>query len=66
MLIPMLHDHKREVHGATLAKLAELVDSGVLKPLLDEQQFELAQVGDAYARLTSGQAIGKVVVDVTE
>lgn len=64
MLIPMLHDHNREVHGSILAKLANLADSGVLKPLLDEQQFELAQVGDAYAHLTSGQAIGKVVVDV--
>ncbi len=64
MLIPMLHDHKRQVHGDILAKLATLVDSGALKPLLDEQQFELSQVGDAYARLTSGQAIGKVVVDV--
>lgn len=65
MLIPMLHDHKRETHGATLARLAELVDSGAITPLLDEQRFELAQVGDAYARLTSGQAIGKVVVDIT-
>lgn len=65
MLIPMLHNHKREVHGATLAKLAELVDTGAIKPLLDEQRFDLAHVEDAYARLTSGQAIGKVVVDVT-
>ena len=32
MLIPMLYDDKREEHGAILAKLAEIVDAGALKP----------------------------------
>lgn len=64
MLIPMLHDHRREVHGQILAQLAAIVDAGALKPLLDPQRFELAQVGQAHARLGSGQAIGKVVVEV--
>lgn len=64
MLIPMLHNHKREEHGAILAKLAEIVEAGALKPLLDEKQFGLAEVGQAYDRLTSGQAIGKVVVEI--
>jgi alcohol dehydrogenase len=64
MLLPMLHDVRREVHGEILAQLAELVDAGAVKPLLDEQTFALTEVGDAYARLQSGQAIGKVVVEV--
>lgn len=64
MLIPMLHDAGREAHGAILAELAKIVDDGALKPQLDEQRFALADVGEAYARLTSGQAIGKVVVEV--
>ncbi len=64
MLIPMLHNYKREEHGAILTKLSEIVDAGYLKPLLDEKQFRLAEVGSAYERLTSGQAIGKVVVEV--
>lgn len=64
MLIPMLHDHKREQHGAILAKLSEIVDAGALHPLLDDTRFGLADVGKAYDRLTSGQAIGKVVVKV--
>ena len=46
------------------AQLSEIVDAGALKPMLDEQQFNLIEVGQAYDRLTSGQAIGKVVVDV--
>ncbi|MGM8898340.1 MULTISPECIES: zinc-dependent alcohol dehydrogenase family protein [unclassified Psychrobacter] len=64
MLIPMLQNYKREDHGAALAKLAKIVDMGALKPLLDETQFDLKEVGKAYDRLTSGQAIGKVVVEV--
>jgi len=64
MLIPMLYDHKREEHGAILAKLAEIVDAGALKPLLDETQFGLQEVGKAHDRLTSGQAMGKVVVEI--
>ncbi|MCZ4262583.1 zinc-dependent alcohol dehydrogenase family protein [Limimaricola sp. G21655-S1] len=64
MLLPMLHDVGREAHGAILADLAKLVDAGAVKPLLDEQRFGLAEVGEAYARLKSGEAMGKVVVEV--
>jgi NADPH2:quinone reductase len=63
MLIPMLHDHHREAHGQILTKLATIVDEGALFPLLDEQRFNLNEVGLAYDRLTSGQATGKVVVE---
>lgn len=65
MLIPMLHNQKREVHGAILARLASIIDAGALKPLLDDKVFSFEQVGEAYARLSSGQAVGKVLVDVT-
>ncbi len=64
MLIPMLHNHKREEHGAILATLAGIIDTGAVVPLLDETSFGLEQVGKAYARLASGQAIGKVVVEI--
>jgi len=65
MLIPMLHNVNRSVHGAILADLAKIVDAGALTPLLDEEQFVLEEVGAAYNRLTSGKAIGKVVVTVS-
>ena len=64
MLIPMLHNHKREDHGAILNKLSDIVDAGALQPILDEQKFSLGEVGQAYDRLTSGKAIGKVVVEI--
>jgi NADPH2:quinone reductase len=64
MLIPMLHNHKREEHGAILTKLAEIADAEALKPLLDDTQFALEDIGQAHARLGSGQAMGKVVVEL--
>ena len=62
MLIPMLHDFQRETHGRILTELAQIVDAGAVRPLLDNTEFKLADVGAAYDRLTSGQAIGKVVI----
>ncbi len=64
MLLPMLHDTGREVHGEVLTKLGEIVDAGALTPQLDSERFGVEEVGAAYARLTGGAAIGKVVVEV--
>lgn len=63
MLIPMLHDFKREQHTEILSALAQVVDSGGLTPVLDEKRYSLRQAGEAHARLESRQAMGKVVVD---
>ncbi|MDF7826357.1 zinc-dependent alcohol dehydrogenase family protein [Pontiellaceae bacterium B12227] len=63
MLIPMLNNFKREEHGRILKALAEIVEAGGLKPLLDDNTYTLDQVGEAHARLESGQAIGKVVIE---
>ena len=63
MLIPMLHNFRRETHAEILRQLAVIVDSGGLKPVLDETTFSLEQAGDAHARLESRKAMGKVVID---
>jgi len=64
MLIPMLHDRKREDHGAILATLSELAAVGALTPILDEKRFSLGPVAQAYDRLASGGAFGQVVVEI--
>jgi|TARA_R110002153_G_scaffold229227_7_gene382323 NADPH2:quinone reductase len=64
MLIPMIHDYKRENHGAILRAIADIVDAGALTPVLDSEVFTLDQVSDAHARLASGKAMGKIVIDV--
>lgn len=63
MLIPMLHNVKREEHGEILAKLAKICEEGALTPILDKTEFKLEQAGDAHARLDSKKAIGKVVIE---
>jgi len=63
MLIPMLHDFQRETHGEILRELAKIVESGNLKLLLDDNSFSIEEIGKAHARLESGNAIGKVVVE---
>ncbi|MDO6445089.1 zinc-dependent alcohol dehydrogenase family protein [Colwellia sp. 1_MG-2023] len=64
MLIPMLHNQKREQHAHILTELTKIVEAGGLTPVLDEQHFSLAEIGKAHQRLSSGAAMGKVVVDV--
>ena len=64
MLIPMMYDTGREVHGAILTKIAEMVDGGHVKPVLDDQHFGFDQVAEAYARLASSQAMGKIVIEL--
>ena len=63
MLIPMLHNVKREQHAEILRNLAQIVEAGGLSPVLDENQYSLEQAGQAHARLESRQAMGKVVIE---
>ena len=63
MLIPILHNYKREEHGQILKKITEITEAGKYTPVVDENEFSLEQVGDAYSLLESGKAVGKVVVE---
>jgi len=64
MLIPMIHNVGRDAHAKILSEITSIVEAGGLKPLLDENRYSLPEVGAAYARLSSGKAMGKVVVDI--
>lgn len=64
MFLAVLTGHGLERHGAILERLATLVNAGRITPLLDEKYFTLGEIGAAHARLESGEAIGKVVVEL--
>lgn len=49
--------------GKMLAELLALIDSGSVKPVIDSV-FPVEQVADAYDRLATGRAVGKIVVTV--
>ncbi|MBK1833837.1 zinc-dependent alcohol dehydrogenase family protein [Roseibacillus ishigakijimensis] len=63
MLIPMLHDFRRETHQAILTDLAAIVEEGAVQVVLDENPYVLEQVEEAHARLQSGRGMGKVVLE---
>ncbi|NJL37542.1 MAG: zinc-dependent alcohol dehydrogenase family protein [Leptolyngbyaceae cyanobacterium SM1_4_3] len=62
MLIPMLFNVNRIHHREILLKLAQIVDEGKIRPLLDPKTFSMAEIADAHQHAESGQAIGKVVL----
>lgn len=62
MLIPMLSNLNRSYYGNILTKLADLVDRGQVRPLIDSHSFTFDDVAAAHAHLESGAAIGKVVL----
>ena len=64
MLLGMLNESGRAEHGRILRQVATLVEAGSLKPLLDPARFTLATAPDAQEHLNSGEARGKVVVDI--
>ncbi|RYX95295.1 MAG: quinone oxidoreductase [Comamonadaceae bacterium] len=64
MLLPMLQGQGRERHGEILRALAALVDEGKVRPMVDATRFDLAAAGAAHRHLESGQAAGKVVIEV--
>lgn len=64
-LLPILTGEGRAHHGGILAQATALIEQGLLTPRMDPQHFTLDSVEAAHARVTSGQALGKVVVDVS-
>lgn len=64
MLLPMLRGPGRARHGEILRDLANAVDAGKVRPLLDPQSFGLADLAKAHDHASSGTACGKIVVDI--
>ena len=64
MLIPMIYNLGRERHGLILAELARVSEAGNLQPVVDEKRFVLSETGAAHTRLASGEAMGKIVIEV--
>ncbi|MDA1098162.1 MAG: zinc-dependent alcohol dehydrogenase family protein [Proteobacteria bacterium] len=65
MLIPLLHGIGGARHGQIMREITALAESGQLRPILDGDPFALEDVAAAHARLESGRAVGKIVVQVS-
>jgi NADPH2:quinone reductase len=63
VLLPLLNAEFAEL-GHALSKIAEIIAQGKLKPLLDTRLFNLENAAAAHALLESGQANGKIVIEI--
>ena len=61
-LLPLITGEGRAHHGEILAHITALVETGKLKPLLNDYAMSMAEIDAAHALLESG-ALGKVVVE---
>ncbi|HSM28032.1 MAG TPA: zinc-binding dehydrogenase [Thioalkalivibrio sp.] len=61
-LLPLLYGLELEHQSWILRNLAEMVDDGMLWPLLAERRFRFAEIADAHRYLESGQAVGKILL----
>ena len=64
MLLPLLTGQGRERYGEILTLAALLAEQGKLRPLLAGRRFTLDEIAKAQEYLESGQAVGKVIVEV--
>jgi NADPH2:quinone reductase len=64
-LLPMLTGKGRAHHGDILKEATKLAEAGKLKPLVDENNFTLETVEEAYQLMEQGKAKGKLVVNIS-
>lgn len=63
-LLPLLTGRGRRHHGEIMAHAAQMAEAGHLRVLLDDERFTLGEVNQAYERVRSAAAQGKVVIDI--
>lgn len=63
-LLPLLTGEGGPRHGDILREATRLAEAGMIKPLLDPREFDLATVDDAYALIEQRQTRGKLVISI--
>ena len=63
-LSPLLTGKGRSHHGEILHEATKLAEAGKIMPLLNARQFSFETIEDAHRAVESGQAVGKVVVEL--
>jgi NADPH:quinone reductase-like Zn-dependent oxidoreductase len=63
-LLPILTGEGRAHHGEIMREATRLIEAGKVAPRVDPRHFTLSTLGEAYRALESGDAAGKIVVDI--
>ena len=61
-MYPLVSGIGRAHYGEILTKIAQIVDSGQLRPVIDHRVFAFNEAGEAHRYLEAGDAFGKVVL----
>jgi NADPH2:quinone reductase len=64
-LLPLLTGTGREHHGEIMREATKLAEAGKLRVMVDPQLFNLETVSEAHAIMESGNARGKVIVEIS-
>lgn len=64
VLLPMLTGLRRAHQGSVLTQATLLIERGDVRPILDKRRFNLSEAHQAHDLVESGQAVGKVVIDI--
>jgi len=62
----LLSGDGRARHGEIMREATKQAEAGLLSALVDSRHFDQRSVDAAHALVASGQALGKVVVDVAD
>ncbi|WP_085577900.1 MULTISPECIES: zinc-dependent alcohol dehydrogenase family protein [unclassified Pseudomonas] len=63
-LLPLLTGHGREHHGDILRQVAQMIEAGRLRPMVDPRRFTLETAEDAHGVLASKAARGRLVIEL--
>ncbi|PLT32784.1 zinc-dependent alcohol dehydrogenase family protein [Bacillus sp. V5-8f] len=62
MLLRIINEGERKLHGEILRKVSQVVEEGKLRPLIDSTVFTFDEASEAHKYLESGKAVGKIVL----
>jgi NADPH2:quinone reductase len=63
-LIPLITGKNRAHHGDIMRQATELIEAGVVKPIVSPAVYSLATAMDAYNEFKNNKEKGKVVIDI--
>lgn len=64
MLLPLLTGEGRSEHQIILRRVADLVEQGLLRPLVDKTEFAFREIAAAHRYFETGKVQGKLVLNV--
>jgi NADPH2:quinone reductase len=64
MLLPLITGQGRAAYGRILEDVTALVEDDMLAVLLDERRFRFTEIAEAHRHWASGNALGKISIEV--